>query len=341
MNAAPTPLELDEIAALARTGTPPVEYSLFSDTPCLVLNAAGRLAADESAQIADWLATLACPTVAVADEDADAAVVAACDVAVPDEETAQPVVEAAARNPVAATVLMQVLRVTETLSVSAGLTVESMAYATLQGGAEYAAWLKANRAASAFTPTDGGPAVIMARDGGTMRLALNRASNRNAMSVEMRDALVEALSLVNADDSIDRVSISGRGRCFSVGGDLTEFGTVPDAASGHLVRGLSVPGRFLAACAGRVSVHVHGACIGSGIEFPAFAGQMTATAKAHFQLPEVGMGLIPGAGGCLSIARRIGRQRLAWWALTGRRIRAARALEWGLIDAIVDAPAQQ
>lgn len=131
------------------------------------------------------------------------------------------------------------------------------------------------------------------------------------------------------------MELTGRGRCFSVGGDLTEFGTVPDPAAGHIVRGLSVPGQFLAACADRVHAHVHGACIGSGVEFPAFAGRVTADAGAHFQLPEVGLGLNPGAGGCVGIARRIGRQRLAWLALTGKRIRAQRALEWGLVDEIV------
>ena len=48
------------------------------------------------------------------------------------------------------------------------------------------------------------------------------------------------------------------------------------------------------------------------------------------------MGLIPGAGGTVSIARRIGRQRTAWMVLTGRRITARTALEWGLVDALVD-----
>ena len=55
------------------------------------------------------------------------------------------------------------------------------------------------------------------------------------------------------------------------------------------------------------------------------------------QLPEIRFGLIPGAGGCVSIPRRIGRQRTAYLALSARRINAATALDWGLVDAIVDA----
>jgi hypothetical protein len=74
---------------------------------------------------------------------------------------------------------------------------------------------------------------------------------------------------------------------------------------------------------------LHGACIGSGIEFPAFAGRVVAAPDAWFQLPELTFGLIPGAGGCVSISRRIGRQRMARLVLSGNRIMAERALAWG------------
>jgi enoyl-CoA hydratase/carnithine racemase len=81
-------------------------------------------------------------------------------------------------------------------------------------------------------------------------------------------------------------------------------------------------------------VRVHGACIGSGIEFPAFASRIEATPDAWFQLPELRYGLIPGAGGCVSVSRRIGRQRSAWMVLSGARVDARTALDWGLVDAI-------
>ena len=82
----------------------------------------------------------------------------------------------------------------------------------------------------------------------------------------------------------------------------------------------------------RTSVALHGACIGAGIELAAFAREVTATDDAHFQLPEVAFGLVPGAGGTVSLPRRIGRQRTAWLALSGRRIDASTALAWGLVD---------
>ena len=67
-----------------------------------------------------------------------------------------------------------------------------------------------------------------------------------------------------------------------------------------------------------------------------FARHITATPDTFFQLPEIAMGLIPGAGGCVSIPRRIGRQRTNWLAMTGEQLDAEQALAWGLVDRLVE-----
>jgi enoyl-CoA hydratase/carnithine racemase len=220
------------------------------------------------------------------------------------------------------------------MPIESALIAESLAYSTLQAGAEFRAWLAANRAAAPAKHSDQGPAIVIERDGDRVHLELNRPSLRNAMNVEMRDALMEALQLVVDDESIREVEISARGKCFSTGGDLTEFGSFPDPAIAHVVRSLALPGRLLARCADRVRVRLHGACVGSGLEFPAFAGRVTARDDAWFQLPELEFGLIPGAGGCVSIPRRIGTARTAWLILSGKRIDAICARDWGLLDEI-------
>lgn len=263
--------------------------------------------------------------------------VPAVDLVVSTAAELERVVENVDRNPRAAAVLVQVLRTTEALGVADALTVESLAYATLQSGAEFAAWLEAQRedeGSAATRQVD--DIVLLDRVGGRLSVVLNSPDTRNALSVAMRDALAEAFKLVVADDTIDTVGVSGKGPCFSAGGDLTEFGTAPDPSEAHAIRMLRMPARYLAQRADRYAFHVHRACIGAGIELPAFAGRLTATANTFFQLPELSMGLIPGAGGCVSIPRRIGRQRTAYMALLGKKIPAQRALEWGLIDAIVD-----
>ncbi len=96
-----------------------------------------------------------------------------------------------------------------------------------------------------------------------------------------------------------------------------------------------MPAQYLARRADCYTFRLHGACIGAGIEMPAFAGRLVATKDAYFQLPEVGMGLVPGAGGCVSIPRRIGRQKMNLLAITGMQLPADEARTWGLIDEIV------
>src|SRR5690606_34893966 len=108
----------------------------------------------------------------------------------------------------------------------------------------------------------------------------------------------------------------------------------PTAA--HLIRSVQLPARWMHLCADRITAHLHSACIGAGIEIPAFAGRVVAKKNAFFQLPELSMGLVPGAGGTVSIPRRIGRQRTAWLVISGRRIDAKTALNWGLVDELID-----
>jgi enoyl-CoA hydratase/carnithine racemase len=84
----------------------------------------------------------------------------------------------------------------------------------------------------------------------------------------------------------------------------------------------------------RATVHLHGACIGSGIEIAAAAAHRHAEPGAFFQLPELAMGLIPGAGGTVSVARAIGRHRTCYLVLSGRRLPRDMAAHWGLVTPV-------
>ncbi|MEU6642867.1 enoyl-CoA hydratase/isomerase family protein [Saccharomonospora sp. NPDC046836] len=239
---------------------------------------------------------------------------------------------AATANPQATLVLAHILRATGQLDVPAALDAESFAYSTLLGGAEFATWL-ARRRARPLPPQVHDP-VLLSRDGALLRITLNRPQRRNAYGRELRDALVAALQLAELDSTIDKVVLDGMGPSFCSGGDLDEFGTTPDLATAHLVRtraGAALPMHRLA---DRLEVHVHGSCVGAGIELPAFAGRVVAHPDTTFRLPEVSMGLIPGAGGTVSLPRRIGRWRTLHMALSGRPLDAVTARSWGLIDAV-------
>jgi enoyl-CoA hydratase/carnithine racemase len=207
---------------------------------------------------------------------------------------------------------------------------ESAVYSLLQSGTEFAAW-RASRPPQQ-QQSGGEPAVLIERTGDHLSLVLNRPHVRNALNREMRDALLQGFGLAASDPSISEVVLSGAGESFCSGGDLGEFGTFTDPASAHVIRLITSIGRAMDAMGKRLVVQVHGPCAGSGVELPAFAPRVVAVPTFSARLPEVGMGLIPGAGGTVSITRRIGRHRMALLALTGATIDAETALEWGLVD---------
>jgi enoyl-CoA hydratase len=281
-----------------------------------------------------WLNLQACAVVGVAAEGPNHPLACACDAVATSADDAAGLVTNIEAAPLAALVLVQLLRATEGMDVFRALTFESLAYATLQAGTEFRRWLAQATAGARSAVTEAGAPVLLERHGTHLRLRLNRPARRNALSVEMRDGLVEALELVAADPSIAAVSISGEGKCFSAGGDLVEFGTAPDPSVAHAVRSTRSVPALLARCAPRLTFHVHGAAVGAGIEMAAFGRHVAATTDAFFQLPEIRYGLIPGCGGCVSIPRRIGRLRTAYLALSARRLDARTAHAWGLVDAL-------
>jgi len=246
----------------------------------------------------------------------------------------EPVHEAFERTPLAAMALVLLLRGSETRTTEQGLLAESLTYSMLQGGPEFAAWQWTYRPSQRLAEI--GAAVQITDDESALTLTLSRPHVHNAFSRRMRDELSEALITALTDAEQRRVMLRGAGPSFCSGGDLHEFGSFASNAEAHLVRLTRSPARLMASLSERVTVLLHGACMGAGIELPAYASTVLATRDAVIALPEIGLGLVPGAGGTVSIPRRIGRQRTAWLGLTGARIDAETAHRWGLVDRIVD-----
>ncbi|MGA9358357.1 MAG: enoyl-CoA hydratase/isomerase family protein [Mycobacterium sp.] len=220
----------------------------------------------------------------------------------------------------------------------AGVITESLAYSTLQAGPEFARWL--DQRGPARMPVIADP-VVAQRDGDALHIRFNRPQRHNAFSTDARAALLEALSVAQLDPSVTGIVLSGNGPSFCSGGDLAEFGTFADPASAHLARTRHSPALALDALTVRLGracrAQVHGRVLGSGLEMAAFCGWIEAHGDSVFGLPELGLGLIPGAGGTVSVTRRIGRWRTAYLVLSGRTIDADTALAWGLVDAIAPA----
>jgi enoyl-CoA hydratase/carnithine racemase len=236
------------------------------------------------------------------------------------------------RSPRAAITCGQLLRQTAALDTASGLAAEAAAYSLLLGGPEFARWLGERGAPRHREPL--AEPVSVSREGGRLSIVLNDPGRRNAFSARLREALLDALLVGATDETVESVELSGAGPAFCSGGDLDEFGAAKDLVAAYLVRMSRAPWRVIDRMAAKVTVTAHGACVGAGTEMAAYAGRVVAAEDAFFALPEVQMGLVPGAGGSVSVPRRIGRWRAAWMMLTGDRLPAAAALRWGLVDEV-------
>ena len=297
----------------------------------LILDLNGRCDASLSKALGAWLRQQPVPIIGFG-KQVPSLLRGACDLLVSDEAELELIAEKISRHPKASAVTVQVLRASVGLSSLEALAVESMGYATLQAGEEYSQWLKARAGMPAHKAL--GAPVLMRRDGSNVSMTLNTPRNNNALSVPMRDALSESFKTVALDATIQSVTVSGAGANFCAGGDLSEFSSVEDVSCSHQIRMLRMPARYMIGSEHKYHFRLHGACIGAGIELACFAHRITARPGTYVRLPEVSMGLLPGAGGCVSIPSRIGRQQAARIMLSGADVSAEEALSIGLIDEI-------
>ena len=272
--------------------------------------------------VADRLAPLPVVSVAPFGEVADAV-----------HTDAGALADAVVDHPHAATIAASLLRALPDEPMAA-FHLESLAYATLQAGPEHRAWLERQ---GRRVRTDTSPRVRL-DDGDPIAVTLTRPRLHNLLDRHGRDQLADAFRTIAVMDRDVGIRWRAEGPSFCAGGDPAEFGTVADPPTAHLIRLAASPAVALAAIRDRMSVEVHGACVGAGIELAAQAARVIAAPDTRFRLPELTMGLIPGVGGTWSIGRRIGRRRLLSWLLLDLEVDATTALDWGLVDAVSTGP---
>ena len=176
--------------------------------------------------------------------------------------------------------------------------------------------------------------IIYEKSCGVARISLNRPDRLNAYSVRMRDDFAEALHAVAADDEVRVLLITGQGRAFCAGADLSEFGTAPSQVIARSVRWqrdvwgqiIDLPKPVVAAA--------HGYCIGSGVEIMLLADVRIASSDTVFAMPELQLGLIPAAGGTQTLPRNTGASNAMDLLLTGRRFDSTEALRLGIISRV-------
>ena len=178
--------------------------------------------------------------------------------------------------------------------------------------------------------------LIYEKENGIASVTLNRPEALNAYCIRMRDDLFEILGAIKADDEVRVVIFKGAGdKAFCAGADLREFLTAPPPVKARKVRfERDVWARFLSLPQPAIAA-LHGYVLGSGIEIALCCDIRLASPDAKFGLPEIGLGIIPAAGGTQTLPRVIGRSRALEMLLTNRWIGAEEALQFQLVNRIV------
>jgi enoyl-CoA hydratase/carnithine racemase len=176
------------------------------------------------------------------------------------------------------------------------------------------------------------PPVLLKVEDGVAVVKLNRPEARNALSSDLKDALLETLRKFDRDDAVRVVVIAGGDDYFAAGGDLKAMaarpiGDPPDEQGGQFWLDLAAIEKPLIAA-------VSGYALGGGCELALACDMIVASETAEFGQAEIMVGIIPGGGGSQRLTHIIGKQRAMELVLTGRRIGAQEAHRWGIVNQV-------
>ena len=178
--------------------------------------------------------------------------------------------------------------------------------------------------------------LIYEKSDGIAYVTLNRPQAMNAYNIQMRDDLYQILSAIKDDYEVLVAIFKGAGeKAFCAGADLSEFLTAPSPVVARQARFerdvwslfLSIPQPLIAA--------LHGYVLGSGIEIALCCDIRIASEDTWLGMPEVGLGIIPAAGGTQTLPRTVGRGKALEMLLTNNWIRAEEAYHIGLVNRVV------
>ncbi len=174
--------------------------------------------------------------------------------------------------------------------------------------------------------------IRIEKNGAEATIWIDRQTLMNTITVAMRKELPGLILSLDADDAVRVVIIRGAGgKAFSAGGDLSEFLTQTPADLEEWGDTLSWPER----CRKPVIAAIDGYTMGAGLELALACDFRIATERSQFAFPEIRLGMIPGSGGTQRALRLIGMTRAKLFMMTGRRITAPQAEQWGLITQCV------
>lgn len=174
--------------------------------------------------------------------------------------------------------------------------------------------------------------LVQRNDEGFATLVMNRPDKNNTLSNEMRGEMVAACAELEADPNVRVLILTGAGRAFTAGMDLDEWRTSDKLAAGAYEND---PVKALQSFSGPLIGAVNGIAVTGGVEIALACDLLIASTTARFADTHAQVGLLPGWGGSVRMARLIGLNRAKELALTGRFLLADEALAWGFINHLV------
>ena len=181
--------------------------------------------------------------------------------------------------------------------------------------------------------------VESSRDGAVQTITLNRPDVLNAFNSAMHGALQAALKEAARDDEVRAVVLTGAGRGFCVGQDLTEFRDAPGDIGDRLRAGYHPTILAIRSIEKPVLAAVNGPAAGAGLSLALACDLRIAADSASFVPAFVSIGLVPDSGGTFFVRRLLGYARAFEWLSTGRKLTAAEAHAWGLVSEVAEAEA--
>jgi len=169
-------------------------------------------------------------------------------------------------------------------------------------------------------------------------ITINRPNQLNALNKDTIAELHDALQAFDEDASVGAIILTGSGeKAFVAGADIKEFADFTVAQGGELaVKGQSSLFDFIENLGTPVIAAVNGFALGGGLELAMSAHIRVASSNARMGLPEVSLGVIPGYGGTQRLPQLIGKGKANEIIFTAGMLKAAEALQWGLVNHVVD-----
>ncbi|ENX41276.1 enoyl-CoA hydratase-related protein [Acinetobacter sp. NIPH 2100] len=168
---------------------------------------------------------------------------------------------------------------------------------------------------------------------GVMLLTLNRAEKRNALNNATLQYLCELLEEAEHNSRIKAVVLTGNSYCFAAGADLSELAEMNAVALQLDIR--PKLWQKIDSFSKPIVAAVNGYALGAGFELVLHTDIVLCGENAKFALPEIGLGMLPGAGGTQRLARLVGQQLAMRWAMTGEMISAKKAQQHGICSEVV------